>query len=52
VARYNNGPGLVALGIDLERWPHDRDLWMRETAKPFAESRPRGGFASPPAGWR
>ena len=52
VARYNDGPGLVALGIDLNRWPHDRDLQLRESASPFAESRPRGGFSSPPAGWR
>lgn len=48
--RYNDRPGLVALGIDLDgrRWERN-EVWRRETARPFQEL-PRA-FAEPPPGW-
>jgi hypothetical protein len=47
--RYDDRPGLVALGIDVDgRMARRDDRWLRETAEPFRGS----GYASPPAGWR
>ena len=49
--RYNDAPGLVALGIDLDPpAPDDDENWRRETARPFRET-PSRSFASPPPGW-
>jgi hypothetical protein len=49
--RYDDRPGLLALGIDLDRrWRAGADeRWMRETADPF---RRNPGYAEPPSGWR
>ena len=50
--RYNDRRGLLALGIELRlppRWPDNRELRRRETARPF-EDLPRT-FAAPPRGW-
>jgi hypothetical protein len=48
--RYNDEPGLIALGIDLDpHHPDDDDTWRRETARPFRNH--SKSFASPPAGW-
>jgi len=47
--RYDDRPGLVALGVDVDgRVARRDDRWLRETAEPFRGS----GFASPPPGWR
>lgn len=46
--RYNDGEGLAAIGIRLQRRPDANEIGLRETANPF----PQSGFASPPAGWR
>jgi hypothetical protein len=48
--RYDDRPGLVALGIDVDRdrWARRDETWLRETANPF-----RGdSYCEPPAGWR
>jgi hypothetical protein len=50
--RYNDRPGLLALGIDVDRghrpwWYRDDEPRRREQARPFAEL----PFASPPPGW-
>jgi hypothetical protein len=45
--RYNDRDGLVALGIRLEPWVSDDEVYLRETAEPF----PRSGYATPPPGW-
>lgn len=46
--RYNDRPGLLALGIDVDgRRASSRDGWLRETAEPFRNDR----FAEPPPGW-
>ena len=42
--RYDDRPGLVALGIDVDG--RGDDAWMRATATPFH------GYAEPPPGWR
>lgn len=49
--RYDDRRGLLAAGIDVDRWAWDRpdDRWLRENANPF---RSDGGYAEPPPGWR
>jgi hypothetical protein len=49
--RYDDRPGLLALGIDLDgrRWARRDEAWRRETAEPFRGS---PGYAEPPPGWR
>jgi hypothetical protein len=51
-ARYNDRAGLIALGIDVDGWPHygSDDLYLRGTARPFPVS--HGPYAAPPPGWR
>lgn len=57
-ARYNDRDGLVALGIDVEpdscggaagSWDCDRDLELRQSARPFPVSDRR--YAAPPPCW-
>jgi len=49
--RYNDRPGLMAVGIDVDNvWGPD-DTYLRQTAHPFPVST-RGGYATPPPGWR
>lgn len=43
--RYNDAAGLRALGIQVSPRPDHREVWTRETAKPFPGS---PGFAEPP----
>ncbi|HSN89662.1 MAG TPA: hypothetical protein VLS93_00405 [Anaeromyxobacteraceae bacterium] len=47
--RYDDRPGLLAAGVDLDRWGRGRrdETWRREQASPFRSS----GFAEPPPGW-
>jgi hypothetical protein len=47
--RYDDRPGLVALGIDVDRRyaRRDDDARLRESADPFRRSR----YAEPPPGW-
>ncbi len=45
--RYDDRPGLLALGVDVDRRGSD-DTWVRGTADPFR----RNSFAEPPSGWR
>jgi hypothetical protein len=48
--RYNDRPGLVAAGIDVDNvWGPD-DTYLRQTAHPFPVS--QRGFSTPPPGWR
>jgi hypothetical protein len=49
--RYDDRPGLLALGIDVDGDRHARrdERWLRETATPF---RAEGGYCEPPPGWR
>lgn len=49
--RYDDRRGLLAAGVDLDRWGWDRrdEAWRREQANPF---RAEGSFAEPPPGWR
>jgi len=49
--RYDDRRGLVAAGVDLDRWAWDRgdERWLRERAEPF---RSDGSYATPPPGWR
>jgi hypothetical protein len=49
--RYDDRPGLLALGIDVDRWrwAGSDDAGLRERAEPFRRST---SFAEPPAGWR
>jgi hypothetical protein len=49
--RYDDRRGLLAAGVDLERWAwgRDDDRWQRERAQPFRSS---GPYATPPPGWR
>jgi hypothetical protein len=47
--RYDDRPGLLALGIDLDGRMARRDEgWRRERAQPFPGS---SGYAEPPSGW-
>lgn len=48
--RYDDRPGLVALGIDVDgdRWARRGEGWLRETATPFRTER---GYCEPPPGW-
>jgi len=47
-ARYDDRPGLLALGIDVDGVRvSSRDRWLRESAEPFR----RDGYAAPPLGW-
>jgi hypothetical protein len=48
--RYDDRPGLVALGIDVdrERWARGSDARLRETSTPF---RSEPGYCEPPPGW-
>jgi hypothetical protein len=48
--RYDDRPGLVALGIDVDRdrWARRDDGRLREAATPF---RSEGGYCEPPPGW-
>ena len=48
--RYDDRRGLVALGIDVDRWYAARrpDAWLRDTAQPFRQN---AGYAEPPPGW-
>jgi hypothetical protein len=49
--RYNDRPGLMAVGIDVDNvWGPD-DTYLRQTAHPFPVSN-RGGYSTPPPGWR
>lgn len=47
--RYDDRQGLLAAGVDLDRWGHGRrdEAWRRERATPFRSS----GYAEPPPGW-
>lgn len=49
--RYDDRRGLVAAGVELDRWAWDRgdERWLRERAEPF---RSDGSYATPPPGWR
>jgi hypothetical protein len=49
--RYDDRRGLVAAGVDLDRWGWDRgdERRRREHANPF---RAEGPYAEPPPGWR
>jgi len=48
--RYNDRPGLMAVGIDLDNaWGPD-DTYLRQTAHPFPVS--SRGYSTPPPGWR
>jgi hypothetical protein len=48
--RYDDRPGLVALGIDVDRrLARGDDAWLRETARPFPAS---PGYSPPPPAWR
>lgn len=49
--RYDDRRGLVAAGVDLDRWAWERgdERWLREQANPFRGS---GAYAEPPPGWR
>jgi hypothetical protein len=48
--RYNDRPGLLAVGIDVDNvWGPD-DTYLRQTAHPFPVS--THGFSTPPPGWR
>jgi hypothetical protein len=49
--RYDDRRGLLAAGVDLDRWAWGRedDRWRRERAQPF---RSNGPYATPPPGWR
>lgn len=44
--RYDDRPGLAALGIDVDGRLAGRERWLRESAEPFR------GYAVPPPGWR
>jgi hypothetical protein len=48
--RYDDRRGLLAAGVDLDRWAWGRpdDQWLRERANPFRSS---AAYAEPPAGW-
>jgi hypothetical protein len=46
-ARYNDRPGLYALGIDVDG---QDDIALRQSASPFPMA--RHGYARPPADWR
>jgi hypothetical protein len=49
--RYNDRPGLLALGIDVDGIYDDgREAWLRGTANPFPVS--QRSYATPPPGWR
>ncbi len=47
--RYDDRPGLLAAGVDLDPWARERrdEAWRRENATPFRSS----GYAAPPPGW-
>ncbi len=45
--RYDDRPGLLALGIDVDGRRSGEDPWMRESADPFR----RNAFSEPPPGW-
>jgi hypothetical protein len=47
--RYDDRQGLLAAGVDLDRWARGRseETWRREHANPFRSS----GYAEPPPGW-
>jgi len=47
--RYDDRQGLLAAGVDLDRWARSRreEAWRRERADPFRSS----GYAEPPPGW-
>jgi hypothetical protein len=48
--RYNDRPGLMAVGIDVDNgWGPD-DTYLRQTAHPFPVS--THGYSTPPPGWR
>lgn len=48
--RYDDRPGLLAMGVDVEGWRSGRsEAWTRQTAEPFRRNAP---FAEPPPGWR
>jgi hypothetical protein len=49
--RYDDRRGLIAAGVELDRWAWDRgdERWLRERAEPF---RSDGSYAMPPPGWR
>src|SRR5262249_48070680 len=49
--RYNDRPGLIALGIDVDAFygGYASELYLRETAHPFENEPSR--FAPPPPGW-
>jgi hypothetical protein len=48
--RYNDRPGLVALGVDVDGAYAPDDSYLRQTATPFPASYRR--YAAPPPGWR
>ena len=39
--------GLVAAGVDLDRWGRREEAWRRREANPFRSS----AYAEPPPGW-
>ena len=47
--RYDDRQGLLAAGVDVDRWARDRreEIWRRDQADPFRSS----GYAEPPPGW-
>jgi hypothetical protein len=54
-ARYNDRDGLIAMGVDVDPyddcqgWTCDRDVHLRETARPFPVTERR--YAAPPPCW-
>jgi hypothetical protein len=49
--RYNDRPGLLALGIDVDRrgWYSGSDTHLWQSAEPFRQN---ASFSQPPPGWR
>ena len=43
--RYNDAPGLMALGINVQPMPDQGEIMVRETADPFPGD---NNFARPP----
>jgi hypothetical protein len=48
--RYNDRPGLMAVGIDVDNMWGPDDTYLRQTAHPFPVS--TQGYSTPPPGWR
>jgi hypothetical protein len=46
--RYDDRPGLIAMGVDLDPHPRRYEAQLRENANPFRRD---PGYATPPPGW-